>query len=259
MKFFFILSLGRSGTNFLAKLLNKDSNAVVYHEPCKDDYHYLPLAYYNPRNIILKKLLEQRFSNLISQIPDNVEIYGEVNSLLRYHVDWLKERFNPVLIHIVRDGRDFVKSAYTRSLYTGKDSHLPIIPLNDEAIAEQWSYFSRFQKLCWYWAHTNEFLLQKIERIVKFEDILKDYDYFCEHIFKPTGVKVSVELYNKMIKKPTNSQREQLFRTFLKGFLYPRRKINVGSLPHWKKWDSKMTKQFWDICGETMNKFNYSQ
>lgn len=40
-RLFFVMSLGRSGTKWLATVLSKDSNALVYHEPFNELMAYL--------------------------------------------------------------------------------------------------------------------------------------------------------------------------------------------------------------------------
>jgi len=47
-KFFFILALGRSGTTFLAHLLNLSSDAVVFHEPIRSDVDAYRRAFFSP-------------------------------------------------------------------------------------------------------------------------------------------------------------------------------------------------------------------
>jgi hypothetical protein len=88
MNYFFILSLGRSGTKFLSNFFNTNKNLICLHEPNKvDDYINLPLSYYYPNSSILHDSLTNRF-NLVKNTyksDSEIEAYGEVNSLLRYN------------------------------------------------------------------------------------------------------------------------------------------------------------------------------
>jgi hypothetical protein len=47
-KFFFILGFGRSGTAFMAKLLNQAKGAYVFHEPVFEDFYAHLRAHYYP-------------------------------------------------------------------------------------------------------------------------------------------------------------------------------------------------------------------
>jgi len=259
MKKFFILSLGRSGTNFLEHLLSKDPNALVYHEPYDYDNQLLFYRYSGDFSVIIDSILERRFSKLI---PENskYKIYGEVNSYLRYEVDWLRNRFNPVLIYLVRDGRDVIRSMYTRDVLTAYDPQQSIVPKDNDPYAKKWQSMNRFQKLCWYWMNTNEFLLSKFNDFAKFEYILKNYDYFKEKILLPTGLTISYELWKNYISKPRNTSKKRLSKLKIKKnlFFWKEKKELIKPISHWKNWDKGRTDQFLEICGETMGKLRYT-
>lgn len=257
MKFFFITGLGRSGTAFLANLLNMSINATVFHEPCKEDYQLLPLSYYFPNQEIIDNLIDIRFERITKGIIHEKGTYGEVNSLLRYNINNLKRKFDPKLILIIRDGRDFVKSAYGRLLYTGFDTHLPIYPKPNDPYSSKWSRMTRFQKICWYWHSTNEYLHPLIENHVQFEKIVEDYDYFDKNILKFIGLDFNKVIYFKLKDKRQNATPKLDIKKSLKKLL-GRETFKIESLKSWKDWDSELTDQFNEICGETMKKFGYS-
>jgi len=257
MEFFFILALGRSGTNFLASLLNKDPNALVYHEPYIDDRKLIGLRYSGCFNKVVNNSLEKRFKNLLKKDTE-FKIYGEVNSYLRYEIEWLRKKFNPIIIHLIRDGRDYLRSAYIRTVYTPKEIQLPIIPHDKDPYAEKWQDMTRFQKLCWYWMHTNEFLSKKIKNFVRFENLMIDYDYFNKKILKPTGLNISYECWKKEVKKPRNTSRRRTLRKKIKqNIFFWERAESIKPIPQWTEWDELKIEQFQEICGRTMKKFGY--
>jgi hypothetical protein len=256
MRFFFILALGRSGTQFLASLLARAPGALVYHEPAPRDPIYFGLRYSGDFDHVVDDYLESRFRELIP--PDGqYDIYGEVNSFLRYEADWLKRRFSPVLLHLVRDGRDFVRSAYTRNVYTLDDKN-PLVPRDSDPYAQEWGRMNRFQKLCWYWMHTNEFLLSQLKQPVQLEKVVADYRYFEEAILEPTGLKIGFEVWSREVKKPKNTSRQRRLKQRIKRLLFPwKRQQRLQPIPPWSKWDAQRTGQFNEICGETMAKLGY--
>ena len=259
MRIFFVLALGRSGTKFLSSLLSKDSRGVVHHEPHDYDDKLLLLRHAGTFDQTVDRLLEERFAQLLPR-QDGVEFYGEVNSYLRYEVDWLRRKFDPVLIHLVRDGRDFVRSAYIREVYTPRQHEGPILPRDGDPYAERWVELSRFQKLSWYWAHTNEYLGRRVPGFVRFEDLLADYATFEEKILRPTGVSISRQLWQREVGRPKNTSRRFRMRQMARRWLRGKRQGRPSRpLPPWKQWDDRLTTQFWEICGETMRRLGYER
>ncbi len=259
MQFFFVVALGRSGTEMISTLLQLDQRACVHHEPHEYDAKIVGLRRARLFDQALDGLLESRFDELISGMDGRYEIYGEVNSYLRYETDWLTRRFSAPLVRIYRDGREFVRSSYSRPVYTAQDGNLPILPCNDDPAARRWSSMTRFEKLCWYWNHTNSYLADHVPAGGKMERALTEYDYFHERILEPLGLEVPEESWSNLVSRPRNTSsrynREQLIRRL---FSRTRRAASPGSIPHWSKWNDEMTRQFWSICGDTMTRLGYT-
>ena len=259
MRVFFILALGRSGTKFLASLLARDKRGRVNHEPHAPDPGLMLLRHAGGCERSLNHLLEARFRRLLPPRGE-AEFYGEVNSYLRYEVDWLRQRFDPVLIHLVRDGRDFVRSAALREVYTPNETDGPVVPKDDDPYAERWADLSRFQRLCWYWSHTNEQLAAKIDGCVRFEMILRDYGYLKERVLDPIGVRIPAAVWRREVGRPRNTSRSYRFRAAAYGLLRGRSRLTrVDPIPHWSRWDERRTSEFWDICGPTMRRLGYGE
>lgn len=258
MKYFFFLSMGRSGTQFLASLLSKAPGTLVYHEPAEEDRVYFGLRYAGTFDKVMDAYLERRFQKLLKQTGKNYEVYGEVNSYLRYETEWLRKKFNPVFFHLVRDGRDFVRSAYTRGVYTLDDRKWMIVPGDQDPMAEKWENTDRFQKLCWYWKHTNEYIASRVERTVLFEKLLTDYDYFKDNVLGPLGLSIPHGTWSAAVKKPKNTSKRAILRKKIKRMiLFQPKEKRIKPLPHWSQWDNKRKELFNEICFETMKKFGY--
>lgn len=256
-RIFFILALGRSGTNFLASLLARDRRGCVHHEPYPLDRTLMLLRHAGGCDRAVDQLLEARFEGLL-QRAGAMEFYGEVNSYLRYEADWLRRRFDPLLIHLVRDGRDFVRSAWVRGVYTPQETDGPILPRDEDPYAERWSALSRFQRLCWYWTHTNEHLAARIEHRVRFERILGDYPYLKSRVLDPIGARIPEELWRREVGRPRNTSRGYRLRAAAFRLLRGRDRLQrFDPLPHWSKWDAQRSREFWEICGPAMRRFGY--
>ena len=263
MRKLFILSTGRTGTKFFATLLNKDPKVIIHHEPYKYDKQILFYAYSKNFNKITDDLLRNRFGELIPT-SDSIELYGEVNPYLRYSVNWLNENLpKSEIFHLIRDGRDYIRSAYTRKVFTKDDLQQTIVPKDDDPYSKVWHNFSRFQKLCWYWQHTNQYLLNRVDRLIKFENVLNDYNYLYNNILKINNLNISKNLWREYVDNPINTSKSKFKYLIIKKLVNKilfrvKYKIPRDSLPDYKNWTHSQKEQFEEICGEIMLKCGYS-
>jgi hypothetical protein len=260
MRYFFITGLGRSGSAFLAGLLGLDPGARVEHEPFPDDSLHLPLAYYGTATACVRDYVRQRRRAIDARWAGSVGRYGEVNSLLRYFTDDLREVFDdPLLLFLVRDGRRYIESAYVRDVYTPDAGHAHIVPKDDDPWARDWPRFSRFEKLCWYWQHTNDHLAAAVGAFVRFEDILGDYAVLRDRVLTPAGVSIAAEQYRREIARPRNTTADFTRRRFGGRFRLGRR---AGAIPPERRlgdWTPALDASFEAICGATMRRFGYGR
>lgn len=238
-RLFFILSLGRSGTTFLAHVLNKQALSAVYHEMYRDR-DALVEAFWNPQKAT--EYLSGSRQRLIAAriINSQCEVYGEVNSYLRYHVDALQQVWQPTILHLVRDGRDVVRSIMMRPAFTEEDRHHTgrLRPRNGEPFADEWLEMDRFARVCWYWAHANRHLLKHRLPLVRLEDILSSYALFEAQVLSPLELTLSSEIWETEVGQPKNVSSKKSF-------------------PRWEAWSARRKVQFDNICGSTMHELGY--
>lgn len=164
-KIFFILAMGRSGTKFLATLLNEAPDGYVVHEPVWEDFPAYVDAFYNPQK-----------------------------------AKWYIKKFR-----LIRDSRDVVRSLMSRKTMTSQDPVTSkIYPLPDDPWYDKWQIMNRFEKICWYWQMENKFLREHIPKRIHFEKILEDYDYFKENLLSPLGLDIPIEIWEKHTQKKIN-------------------------------------------------------
>ena len=233
---FFILAMGRSGTMFLSRLLNKSDNALVYHEPVEGDI----LAYINSfhnENKSLSYIKNFRKKEIYLRIKNKqIKCYGEVNSRLRRHCFALKKNFDKaILLHLVRNGKDVVSSIMNRWAFTPTDvgTYKVIAPPPNDPYHSKWPSMSRFEQVCWYWQVDNAYLRRHISNHIKFELLLSDYDCFVERVLEPLSLRISYAVWQKMVEKPVNVS----FKT---------------TFPKWSEWDRSLKEKFVRICGDEM-------
>ncbi|MFX1549128.1 MAG: sulfotransferase [Promethearchaeota archaeon] len=239
-KIFFILTIGRSGTLFLSHLLNKSENALVVHEKVRSDFRAYKEAFYSEKDAYKYINKFRKREIYIRNVNENIEIYGEVNSVLRRHCNAIKKSFpNAIIFHLIRDGRDVVRSMMSRQTMTNKDKNTKnIAPKKESSWYGIWEEMNRFQRLCWYWDIENRYLNKNVDLLIKFEDILSNYEYFKDKVLDIIGLDIPKEIWQNELNFPKNITPDYKF-------------------PHWNDWDHNYRKSFIQICGQTMSVNGY--
>jgi hypothetical protein len=237
---FFILGMGRSGTNFLAAMLDRCPDALVFHEPISEDFNAFVEAHKSDEAGL--DYFEHFRLGKMHELTRDLDIrhYGEVNSALRYHARAIKTVIPEArLLHLVRDGREVVRSVMERRHYTdGSAGHHDLHPLPSDPLYDCWKELSRFEKVCWLWTDANRRLAEDVSRRVAFESLVGDYDYFRENLLSYLDLEMSEALWAEAVQAPTNVTRKFTF-------------------PPWQQWDEAQHAAFETICGEQMSRFGY--
>jgi hypothetical protein len=237
---FFVLALGRSGTMFLANLLNTAPGAFVVHEPVRTDFPAYSEAFHSE-----EKAGEyvQRFRKADIYLRGRskaVRTYGEVNGLLRRHCNGLKQAFpNAAFIHLIRDGRDVVRSIMSRRTFRPGDLASSLIhPTEGDPWADQWPDMSRFERICWLWQVENDYLRHSVGKTVHFERVISEYEYFRERLLDSLDLDIPAHTWREAVRNPRNVAGRY-------------------RIPHWSSWAAKERETFETICGEEMAKNGY--
>lgn len=237
---FFIVSIGRSGTAYLARLLDGIPEALVEHEPVPEDALSFRKTFVSPGEAAryVRRFRQKDISLRVRRA--RVRSYGEVNSVLRRHVDALSEVFpGAKFIHLVRDGRDVVRSMMARgSLGRYDDVARGIGPYLVAGEGVKWEGLDRFERLCWYWRKENEFLRERIPRVARFEDVLSDWRSFREQILDPIGLTMAHGQWRKEGSHVQNPTERHV-------------------MPEPEEWARSRTDTFRRICGEEMRCYGY--
>jgi len=238
----FILSCGRSGSQFIHHLLSKSGQAKSYHEAFPNLMYFSNYAYHHQeKREVLKMMIQASRMELIAAAFNENKIYTESNQCLSFFAPVLSDIFpKSKFIHLVRHPADFVKSA------VGKGWHL-----NDsiwesgrlKMQTSEWDEMSQIQKLAWVWTQTNQYLLEVLsdlrpERllIVKAEDmfsrleIVKKTYHFCE-MDVPVSDDVLQDLMNTRVNELVIHHNE------------PASMKKVPDFPSYNEWTPKMKKE----------------
>jgi len=209
---FFILAIGRSGTKFLADLLANAEGAYVVHEPVKEDFQAYQDAFHN--NEKARDYIE-RFRKkeiYLRARGKQIDTYGEVNSILRRHYNALNETFPKAsFIHLIRDGREVVRSMISRKTMTSEDPNTRLIhPKKGDSWRKQWPEMNRFERLCWYWQVENHYLRNSIGYTVQFEKLISSYNYFKEKLLDVLRLSIKEDVWRLAINTPKNATKRYI-------------------------------------------------
>lgn len=245
----FIVSTGRTGTKFFARFFAGIKGIHAVHEPRPNLLKYA-LAYAQGKRSFddASKFLEwSRRAAAKDTRRRACSTYIESNNRLFSLLKPLRTVFPDArIVHIVRDGRDYVKSGMARRWYTKRDykkrEHAHMFP-GDPYLSE-WDTMTRFEKICWRWQKKDGFITRDFDDIdgpklrVTFEDIFNDPERKgLYEITRFLGIEDSI----------TSKQVEQIGD----------RQINANTafeerIDSWSDWDDRLRMSFDRIAGAHM-------
>lgn len=285
--FIFITSGGRTGTKFFGDLMSdiiQDSFSV--HEPdVFSGFKYKSihqLRQFGFRHLILGKLtgetgirnlsqnylskkislkeLETAIFNHREKYYDNIEKDLIIESYSGWYgaIPGIKRLYkNYKIVIVLRDPRDWVISNMDwGTMYGERDwisklglSRLSPKMIQDKEYDEDWTRFSRFQKLCWAWKTIYEIMLKSSEndpnvKVVKFEDIF--------------GAEAKYKNLKNLLTFTTHFPNKNFSFKIPENVLEKRVNKNISyKFPEWEKWDNEMKNDLLRICGHVMHRLNY--
>jgi hypothetical protein len=238
---FFGFAIYRSGTAFLATFLDQVvPNAVIKHEANVNDYWYYHLALQSQTEAD-KYIRNFRLAEIYYRMHNRPEsLYGEINPYLRRHVKALQKQLPGArFFHLVRDGRNVVRSLMSRELLDRTDplGHLTYPP-PDDPYAKQWKNMNRFERICWLWQCDNRYLRENVGVTLQFEKLVTDYGYFKTKLTDHIGIDLSEATWREYTHRVGNPT--QVFR-----------------MDQWSGWSDAKRESFRAICGNEMGASGY--
>lgn len=143
-------------------------------------------------------------------------------------------------IFSVRDGKDFVRSAFSRRWH--EQNIFGAVPLRDDPSYERWPSLSTLQKNAWIWVSRNRKALKGLENvphkqklIVRIEDIRKEDILYMVQKFAGIPIREKGPAEKGVNANPS------------------------FELPPKEEWTRKMNEEFEEIAGEMMRFFGYCE
>lgn len=252
----FIVGSGRSGTAALARTLSMYEGVNVHHEYLVNYVQPLAMQYYhgwiNEKHAI-ERLWETHGAGY--NYTDAV-LWGDASnklSWLIYPLTWLFP--NAKFIQVVRDGRKVASSFYNKlgnEIYADADVELMRSWATRQSLLTPpiekrywWNLppeeHDQFERICWHWRECHEtiegsfieYLEPEQHKSWKLEDILDDLNIFAD-LVEFIGLDYNEAFFNSL-KVPHNVSEP----------------INYPLT-------DEQTKQFQEICGDSMRYYGYS-
>ncbi|PSR03736.1 MAG: hypothetical protein BRD50_05300 [Bacteroidetes bacterium SW_11_45_7] len=235
----FIVSTGRTGTDFFTSLFNDHiSNTWSLHEP---------KPAFRARSYQLVGRSHTIFEKYYFKIPrkrrhkDHPEKwYIETNYHLFAAMPLIRDAFaDSFIIHIVRDGREVVTSWLNKYRYITND-HITPYDIPGDPAQHYWNKWNPLQKLSWYWRTVNEIVeTQQPDLWLHFEKIFQNHqDDLAELLKRMEGIDYDWEQVRAIASRKVNKTQQPFF-------------------PHYVEWPLHWQDQFLAIAGDTMERYGY--
>ena len=258
-----IVSSGRTGTHFLGHFFQENFDKTFsIHEPkpdCFDINQHLLRKDITPHRAgeMFKMYRRDLFISLKQEGYVN---YVESNPNILALIPVLKNMFQKCrVVHIVRDGKEVVRSLYSRDVYGKWSGTVPFFSdrdprerLNaqffpDDPYHAKWETMSRFERICWIWAKKNALLGRFVKndphaRTYKFSSLFvnKNPDVW-EDLINFTGLKE--DLINQDYLDYVAHMKSNAVKQYL--------------LPEYEDWPDHYKDAFEEIAGPQMERYGY--
>jgi hypothetical protein len=239
----FIVSTGRTGTTFLARLLQQHPSVYGCHEP-RPSLRTLGLDFvYGKTSHTAAGRAFRRWRSPYAhycRIHD-CRFYIEANNYLFSLVDVIRNVIpHARFIHIVRDGRDYVRSALSRNWYHPQDYtyRLQASLFPADPYASQWQNMSRFEKICWEWQKKDSLILSATQDApdtlhVTFESMFDDPS--CTGLIR---VLTFIGIDDEMVRQKA-----------LSSIAHKHNAMPRYAVPRWQEWTARQKEIFERIAG----------
>ena len=205
-KIYFFLSAPRSGSTWLANMLEKASNCTARHE-------FLLNHEFENGELLARKRTEHDLSSLLddpelvkrlllqgkSWIQQQGKDYAEVNVYLSHFVNEVREIFpEATIIHLQRKPEEVAVSLLGRGWYgtpgSSRGPGLDIPGFNE---------FEQFEKICWYVRQSMENIDKVAEHWLAFEKMVTDMEYLDTQLGK-MGISLYRQIADLYFSVPLN-------------------------------------------------------
>lgn len=252
MKYSFIVSTGRTGTQSLARVLQEveGDSIVACHEPAPSRI-FRVVSTLRAAGLLSDRIALACIRTLRSSIvaQSGGRAYVESNNFLFGLCDLLSDNFHGAkILHIVRDPRTYAESHLRHGVFRGfkgiVSRFLPYWLIKPRHLGikskKPWLFMSQHERLFWFWELVNRVIrkdcrdLGKKYRVVRYEDLFTNKELFIEVLLWLGLSPKNVDQASSLISK----------------------RYNMGTQAYEKVGVSE-NKSFCEICGIQAEEFGY--
>lgn len=247
----FVLSTGRTGTETLARLLSCHPAIDAHHEPSPtllpERQAAFAEVYQRPGHFLAIFRRARRLPITHSFLRGKV--YAETSARLTFFAPVIcnalpRARF----VYIHRHPAEVVRSGMRRRWYDGHPAdRWRIVPPPGSVESQQWSDWSTFEKVCWYWKAYNRFALDFLARHGHARVFVLPFVAFARR-----DTSTFARLFEFLGVEPLSEQ------TMVQVLTQRFNRQEAGEFPEPDRWDAWMRQRLIQICQSEMAELGYS-
>jgi len=252
----FILSTGRTGSKFIARLLEQAANVKAFHEPRPTLQYFSNFAFHHQHERqILTRLIDGARMEMILEVFIQDKVYVESNQCLTFFAPELANLFKESrFVHLIRHPGDFTRSAVRKGWHKNDSIwESGRLRMADETT---WGNMDQTGRLAWLWDTTNRFIsgfIRQLEphrtSVFRIEDLVSDVEGVRDLLAFVGAEDVPVEKIQKMQEEKINEP-----------VILPNEPPNmqkVPDFPEYGQWPVESRIQLQHYCKELTAAFNY--
>lgn len=260
----FVLSTGRTGTVYLADLLNQLDGVVALHEPKPSRVLNAWTTAFLEGRVAARFMTAALFAKRRKTLKNvRAELYVESNNFIAGFADALHDVFEtPTVIHLVRDPRDFATSLTNRGDDIGLrgffNRYIPCWAYVPDGLKKR--QLTQLTRPAYRWVAINEYLSaygkgRQNYHFFKFEEVFDKNDQTeLKRLLRAIGLnaKQIAELDFEAKARSDQPKFSLLDR--------PSTSANASkyqAMPKWRDWSAEQKRTFDKICGPLMREYGY--
>lgn len=247
----FFLSTGRVGSKTMSAVLSLSDKAEAVHEPLPKLFG-VSKALYEEANLSHSMLGMQALQALRGKIIldswSRGRTYFETSPQATFMAKLIAYAYpSAKFVHMVRNPADVIRSGMRRGWYAGQAYDATrITPILGTRAAEAWAEWSVFQKNCWLWSETNQWILDFAAELPSDRYfLLKAEDFFAQDSVALSALcdfcgvgTLSPAKVKDILAKRLNSQER-------------------GEFPHYRDWGDDKKLPFSELVGPVASRVGY--
>ncbi len=258
----FILSTGRSGSKYIAALLDNVANICAFHEPRPTLEYFVNYAYHHQvEENVLSRMIDAARMESILEVYIKEQVYVESNQCLTYFAPVISRLYKQSkFVHLIRHPGNFTRSGVRKGWYKNDSIWEAgrVKPHDNKAHHEQWENMDQVERLAWSWTAINSYI-EEFKKSIE-PDRTRTFT-FEELTQEPSQVK---ELLNFIGAQPLltdeqikNIQNNKINEIQIHPWEPPNMK-KVAHYPRYEEWEQAEKQKLKQHCAGLAETYGYN-